>query len=558
MQINSLNKNEKCKENKIQLNTNSINNKILLLLEPDKLNIILSIIPYLTYKELIYFSNINKSFYKLLRSHKSIKSYVINSKMQPENRSLFYATNLNIAEMKLKIKNELNEYNIEDNFYQKILNLTNDSYNNNKKFKKICDEIDRDLHRTFNIEKFVKGNGKLMLKNILRALAFVRPEIGYCQGMNFIGGALINLIDNEEKSFWVFLCFIDNIQLNLLFLNNMPDFLIRVYQLKKCMELYFPKLYRHLRRNKINIDLFFSKWFLTIFSNYFPFDVLYQVWDLFIIDKWKSLFKFSMIIFFYMKEDLMKMDLNKFIIYFQTNEMLTSLTFEQMIKYYNDYKITNKKLEQLREEFFITQVENKLNNPNTEWEDDQKEYVFNYRKELENYLNKMKEPMEILENKIEKINKEYENKLEKYDKQFDIVTNLEIEINMKIEVKTGYENILKNSFDNNKNENNTNNEGFIGSVLKIFNYDNSENAKIQKKIKDINKIIDEKKKLLNNSTKILDEYKNKLDICKKEQNTLKEQYQNMEKDIINVKKDLLKNLSQKLKLSAKFVATSKY
>ena len=32
----------------------------------------------------------------------------------------------------------------------------------------------------------------------------------------------------------------------------------------------------------------------------------------------------------------------------------------------------------------------------------------------------------------------------------------------------------------------------------------------------------------------------------------------MEKDIINVKKDLLKNLSQKLKLSAKFVATSKY
>ena len=182
-----------------------------------------------------------------------------------------------------------------------------------------------------------------------------------------------------------------------------------------------------------------------------------------------------------MKEDLMKMDLNKFIKYFQTNEMLTSLTFEQMIKYYNDYKITNKKLEQLREDFFITQVENKLNNPNTEWEDDQKEYVFNYRKELENYLNNMKEPMEILENKIEKINKEYENKLEKYDKQFDIVTNLEIEINMKIEVKTGYENILKNSFDNNKNENN--NDGFIGSVLKIFNYDNSENAKIQKKLK---------------------------------------------------------------------------
>ena len=259
-----------------------------------------------------------------------------------------------------------------------------------------------------------------------------------------------------------------------------------------------------------------------------------------------------------MEEDLMKMDLNKFIIYFQTNEMLTSLTFEQMKKHYNDYKITNKKLEKLREDFFITQVENKLNNPNTEWEDDQNEYVFNYRKELDNYLNKMKEPMEILENKIEKINKEYENKLDKYDKQFDIVTNLEIEINMKIEVKTGYENILKNSFDNNKNENNTTNDGFIGSVLKIFNYDNSENAKIQKKIKEINKVIDEKNKLLIYNRKILDKYKKILDICKKEQNSLKEQYQNMEKDIIKNKKELIKNLSQKLKLSAKFVATSKY
>ena len=50
-----------------------------------------------------------------------------------------------------------------------------------------------------------------MLKNILTCVAFLRPEIGYCQGMNFIAGALVNLIDNEEKSFWIFLSFIDNI-----------------------------------------------------------------------------------------------------------------------------------------------------------------------------------------------------------------------------------------------------------------------------------------------------------------------------------------------------------
>ena len=550
---------------KIQNVLKNINTKFQSFFTTNNITIIHHIIPYLTYKELLSLSNTNKSFHNLIRNHKTIKSYLINSQMQSEYRLLFYATNLNLQEMKLTIKNELIEFNIKDNYYQRILILSKESYNSNKKFKKICEEIGRDLHRTFYNDKFEKGNGKIMLKNILTALAFVRPEIGYCQGMNFIAGALVNLIDNEEKCFWIFLTFIDNIQLNLLYLKNMPDFSIRVFQLKKIIELYFPKLYNHLKRNKINIDLFFSKWLLTIFSNYFPFDVLYKIWDFFIIDKWKSLFKFCMTIFFYMKDEMMKMDLNKFCVYFQSNEILTSLSFEQMIKHYNDYKITNKKLEELREEFFINQVETKLENPNAEWEDDQNEYVINYRKDLENYLDKIKEPMEILEKKIEKNNKEYENKLEKYDKLFNIVTNLKIEIDEKNEVKTGYENIIKHSFENTKEENNINNnkeninnEGFISSIKSLFNYDNSENAKIHKKIKDINKVIEDKTKMLNNNQKILDKYKNELDLCLKEQNSLKEQYQNMEKDTIKTKKDLLKNLSQKLKLSAKFVATNKY
>ena len=42
-----------------------------------------------------------------------------------------------------------------------------------------------------------------MLSDILTALAFIRPEIGYCQGMNFIVGALINFIDDEERCFWI-------------------------------------------------------------------------------------------------------------------------------------------------------------------------------------------------------------------------------------------------------------------------------------------------------------------------------------------------------------------
>ena len=557
----------KIKQNKKRQNDESvINNKFRSLFSSENLRITCYIIPYLTYKEVISLSKVNKSFHKTIRSHKVIKSYIIKSKLQPESRLLFYSTNLNLSSIKLTIEQELSEYKIKDNYYQKILSLAKEAYNKDKKFKKICDEIDRDLHRTFYNKKFTKGNGRQMLRNVLASIGFIRPEIGYCQGMNFIGGALINLIDNEEKCFWIFLSFIDNINLNLLYLKNMPDFLIRVYQLKKFMEFYFPKLYNHLRRTQINIDLFFSKWLLTIFANYFPFDVLYKVWDVFIIDKWKALFKFCMIILFFMKEDMMKMDLGMFFDYFRSDEVLTSLSFEQMIKHYNDYKITNKKLKELKEDYYVSQVEAKLNNPNTEWEDDQNEYVINYKKELEYHLKMVKEPMDNLLKKIEKIDKEYDIKLEKYDKQFDIVSKLKIEIDAKNEVKTGYENILKNLEDNNiiNNENNDNNnklnntEGILGSIKSFFTTDNSENAKIQKKIKDINKILEEKIKNLNYNEKILDKYKNELEKSRNEQNLLKQQLLNMEKNSNKTKKDLLKNLSEKLKLSAKFVATSKY
>ena len=96
----------------------------------------------------------------------------------------------------------------------------------------------------------------------------------------------------------------------------------------------------------------------------------------------------------------------------------------------------------------MSQVEIKLNNPYTDWEDDQNEFVMNYRRDLKNHLNSVQEPMENLLKKIEKANQEYDMKLKKYDNQFDIVSKLKIKIDSKKEIKTGYENILKQIISN--------------------------------------------------------------------------------------------------------------
>ena len=548
-------------------------NKFINLITKENMRITGFILPYLEYKEVLSLSKVNKSFYSAIKNHKIIKMYITKGKLKKEEHYLFYVTNLNLSNVKSNIEKELIDYDLKGNLYQRILELAHDLTKKEKKFKKICDEIGRDLHRTYTNEKFKTGNGIMMLRNILIAIAFVRPEIGYCQGMNFIAGALINLIDNEEKCFLIFLSFIDNIHLNLLFLKNMPDFLIRVYQLKRLIELYFPKLYNHFRRIHISIDMFFSKWLLTIFANYFPFDVLYQVWDVFIIDKWKSLFKFSLILLNFMKDKLLEMELNEFFQYFNNNEIHSSLSFDDIIKHYDDYKVTKKNLKELREDFFVEQVQKKLNDPNAEWEDDQNEYVENYKKELEKHILMIQEPIEDLQKKIEKNNKDYEYKFEKYEKQFEIMSDLKIKIDNKYEAKNGYENILKRTCTSDKktdtNKNNDkincmnildkkNNEGIIGSIMNFFSSDDSEEAKIKKKIKNLNKEIEDLKKMIESNQKILDKYKNELEISQNEQNRLKIQLENIENNSKKTKKNLLKNLSEKLKLTAKFVATSKY
>ena len=239
--------------------------------------IVSTIISFLEFKDLIDFRNINKHFQKLLTNKKILREYALSGVMSSENRLLFYETLINIKDLKQNLIKDLSKQNIKSNIYNNVLILANDLKNKDEQFSYVAAQINKDINRTFYTEKFKKGNGKEMLNNILTAIAFIRPEIGYCQGMNFIVGALINFIDDEEKCFWIFLYFIDNIELKMIYLQKTPDYLIKLYQLNYFIKENFPKIHHHLKTNRINLDIFFSKWILTIFSNFLSFETLYYV-----------------------------------------------------------------------------------------------------------------------------------------------------------------------------------------------------------------------------------------------------------------------------------------
>lgn len=68
-------------------------------------------------------------------------------------------------------------------------------------------QIEKDLMRTFPNNIFFSApetEGVLRLRRVLQTFAWVRPEIGYCQGMGMIAGTLL-LVMTEEEAFWCLL-----------------------------------------------------------------------------------------------------------------------------------------------------------------------------------------------------------------------------------------------------------------------------------------------------------------------------------------------------------------
>ena len=420
----------------ISLNNRNHLNYIENIFQKKNMKIIVTIISYLDFDEIINLRLSNKLLNSILKNKKIIKHYSKLGCINSKTRLLFLQSNININKLLSTVKNELIQYKIDKNPYESILHLSENEKEKNKRLKQFCEEIERDITRTFYTKKFLEGNGNEQLKNILTAMAFIRPEIGYCQGMNFIVGALINFIDSEKISFWIFLSFIDDLELNLLFLKNMPDYSIRIYQLNYYIKKYFPELDNHLKKVQIHPDLFFSKWILTIFSSYLPFNILYKVWDVFIIDKWKAIFKFSLIFLYLMQKDLLKMDLNSFSKYLRTKkQQVDDVDFKDIIKHYNNFKVTNKKLFELREDFFIDQVLEKLNDPNYRWETDQNECINSYRRDVKISEDEINKKTSFIQNKIEKLNKEYELAEKAYENELNIVNKIKLKIEVLIEMK---------------------------------------------------------------------------------------------------------------------------
>lgn len=202
---------------------------------------------------------------------------------------------------KLAIKNELN---ITLQLFRLSLERGKSKQNNDS-----LNAIKLDVSRTFPSLCVFQSGGPLSdsLQSILAAYTVYRPDMGYVQGMSFIGAILSLNMDVAEA----FTCFA-----NLL---NRPchraAFSLNQYQMGLYYKIYsnalaekLPKIYSHFVSSGLSPDLYLLDWLYTIFSKALPLDVTCRIWDVFLRDGDEFLFRTALGILHLYQDELLEMD----------------------------------------------------------------------------------------------------------------------------------------------------------------------------------------------------------------------------------------------------------
>ena len=566
------------------------------------------IVPYFTLKDLISLKRSNKMF-NILIDKKAINICTISNAINPikshELRAKIWYHYLNIKEIneelfkqeQKKLKKEILELNtekIEEIFYAKCLEIIEDLKNNKiekllelyseqkiSSMKISLDFIIRDIDRTFHTKFFEEEKGKEGTKRILEALCAIDQNEGYCQGMNFIIGGLYYLLRNEQKSFYIFNCMLNSnlYQYNRLFADNTPDYHCRVHQINYYVKKYIPEVFYHFKNKDIPFDIIYSRWILTFFANYLNLDRLDFPWTCFFVDKWKGLIKVCLIFIYELKDELIKRDMEGISVLIKNDigkENKYHLNYNYSFKLYKDkFKVRNKQLRILKEEYYIDLAKKKLAKTNEnvdKWAEDQKKPLTEYLKEKEKIEQSSIKDIEYYKNLNENANQKYLLYLKRYNTILEYIKKLKKKIDDLANNKYSYEEIFS-YFKKNINEILIKNKSDLSYVElvesgKISEFSQDEQNKIKILEEGKNSIMekyipvkdeyDMNNNLLIQCYEIIDKLKSEIEKWEFEKKKRRQQMQDYLFIIEQKKDELIKILCEKLKLSVNFKKNNKF
>lgn len=171
--------------------------------------------------------------------------------------------------------------------------------------------IDLDVPRTFpENHHFQTSTMAPKLTNICHALAAARPTMGYCQGLNFIAGTFLLLLNaDEEACFWAALALLSSgdkgCEVSQYYSDGMEMVLVDLAVLERLLQKHAPRISRRFGELDVSM-IWFSEWLHGLFSTVASMRVTVRVWDVLLNEGWKAWFRFALAVFLLREEEILQ------------------------------------------------------------------------------------------------------------------------------------------------------------------------------------------------------------------------------------------------------------
>jgi len=103
------------------------------------------------------------------------------------------------------------------------------------------------------------------------------PELGYCQGMNYIAAVIAERTKDVAAATARFRRIVD--ALRGIWLPGFPFLVVGMSAFDAVLRTCEPALHQHLQANDVSFDMFLPDVWLTLFSRWLPFPILWDVLD---------------------------------------------------------------------------------------------------------------------------------------------------------------------------------------------------------------------------------------------------------------------------------------
>ena len=289
--------NTRINNNNLDLNKIQINLNYFFLNKTEEIvKIKIHIEKFFDIKSLIKLSSINKKYYINFRHF--LFEFLFSECFESSKKRNF----------EMKAINSIFQYSSK-NLKTDLKNI----YNNCRIKSKYESNILKDLTRTFPKDKSFSKESKNYKKlyNILVSYSNYNKNIGYTQGMNFLGAISIYLFESEENSFLFLDSLINKFELyNFFGIDTKNKLISKLVNYSNILHKYIPEIISYLDKQQISHDFFSTGWILTLFSNSMKRENLITSWAFMIIFGWKFFYSFVIQVLINYKEEIFNTNVN--------------------------------------------------------------------------------------------------------------------------------------------------------------------------------------------------------------------------------------------------------